>query len=212
MFPLLLMGTAAQAPAMSPIDAERAFAIDARTMGQWTAFRRWSTDGAVMFTPQPTSVHQFIKDRADPPEAIDRWPTASYVSCDGSVAVNTGGWRGPDGSVGYFSTVWQRQKDGGWKWVVDSGGTLQAPRPRPIKPLVKRASCPDRRRPQGGIVVTGTAAPSSNIRSGIGGSNDNTLTWLWLVRADGSRKFMAGYQNGRIFADAIDDEIAAPAK
>ena len=45
-----------------------------------------------MFVPQPVNAHEFLKDRKDPPKAIDWWPTASYISCDGSLAVNTGGW------------------------------------------------------------------------------------------------------------------------
>ena len=117
----LLMLAAAPAAATTPVEAERAFAADAQTLGQWTAFRKWATDDATMFVPQPVKAQAFLKDRQDPAKAIDWWPTASFMSCDGSLAVNTGGWKRPDGTVGYFSTVWQRQADGGWKWIVDGG-------------------------------------------------------------------------------------------
>ncbi|HEX7849315.1 MAG TPA: hypothetical protein VF485_06240 [Sphingomonas sp.] len=204
MIPLLLM--LADAPATTAIDAERAFAADAKTIGQWTAFRKWSTDDAVMFVPRPTNAHDFLKDRKDPAQAIDWWPTASYVSCDGKMAVNTGGWKRPDGSVGYFSTVWQRQPDGGWKWIVDGGDALQASRPRPVTPTVKRASCNG--------APSGDSSVPSDTNLGAGLSADKTLGWMWSVRPDGSRRFVVGLWDGpdtRI-STVIDDKIAAPAK
>ncbi len=201
MIPLLLMLAAADAPAMTPADAERAFAADAKAIGQWTAFRKWSTDDAVMFTPQPVNAHEFLKDRKDPPRVIDWWPTASYISCDGGVAVNTGGWKRPDGSVGYFTTVWKKQSDGGWKWIVDGGDGLTKARPRPATPIIKRAKC------QGGfdnrVFVLDTGEKGDH-----GGSADNTLSWYYVVKPDGSREF-AMELNGR---KVIDDKIAAPPK
>ena len=144
MIPLLLM--LADAPPMTAIDAERAFAADAKAIGQWTAFRKWSTDDAVMFVPQPTNAHAFLKDAKDPKKVIDWWPTASWISCDGKLAVNTGGWQRPDGKVGYFSTVWQLQPDGSWKWVVDGGGELTVARERPAEPVTVKASCVGKQR------------------------------------------------------------------
>jgi hypothetical protein len=208
MIPLLLMLAAADAPATTPVDAERAFAADAKTIGQWTAFRKWSTDDAVMFVPQPANAHDFLKDRKDPPKAIDWWPTASYVTCDGKQAVNTGGWRRPDGSVGYFSTVWQRQADGGWKWVLDGGDDLKTTRPHPAEPPVQRASCrsnPPTRGDDGPLQAAGTA------RSLVL-SDDRTMAWGWIVREDGSRSFFVGMWDGTRIKTVIDDEIAAPAK
>ena len=59
---LLVVAAAPAAPPpkpapMSAIDAERAFAADAQKIGQWTAFRKWSTPDALMFTPQPVRVY-----------------------------------------------------------------------------------------------------------------------------------------------------------
>jgi hypothetical protein len=213
MIPLLLMLAAADAPAKTPVDAERAFAADAKTIGQWTAFRKWSTDDAVMFVPQPTNVHEFLKERKDPPQAIDWWPTASYISCDGKEAVNTGGWRRPDGSVGYFTTVWQQQADGSWKWAVDGGDSLRVARGRPASPKIVRASCRDMRpKTRDVLTITGTPDPASDAKTAVGGSKDNSLTWLWIVKADGNRRFMVSYWNGRTFVDALDDKIPAPPK
>ena len=205
MIPLLLaLASAAGAPAQTPIEAERAFAADAKTIGQWTAFRKWSTDDAVMFVPQPTNAHTFLKDRKDPAEAIEWWPTASWISCDGKAAVNTGGWKRPDGSVGYFTTVWQSQADGTWKWIADGGDALKVPRPRPAEPVVKRASC-DTTPPDDVPTLSGTGR-------GGGVADDRTLGWMWIVQPDGSRHFRVGLWNGSDIDTVIDDAIAAPAK
>jgi len=208
MIPLLLMLAVADAPAKTPVDAERAFAADAKTIGQWTAFRKWSTDDAVMFVPQPTNAHDFLKDRKDPPKAIDWWPTASYVTCDGKQAINTGGWRRPDGSVGYFSTVWQHQADGGWKWVLDGGDDLETTRPHPAMPTVQRASC------RGNPPTRGDDAPlqTAGTARSLVLSDDRTMAWGWIIQEDGSRSFFVGMWDGTRIKTVIDDEIAAPAK
>jgi hypothetical protein len=171
MIPLLLM--LADAPAMTAIDAERAFAADAKAIGQWTAFVKWSADDATMFVPQPTNAHKWLKDRKNPAQAIDWWPTASYVSCDGKTAVNTGGWKRPDGTVGYFTTAWQKQADGGWKWVVDSGDTLKVAPERPAEPKVVRASCAPIP-----LTVCDCLIQLGKV-NGQGGSDDHTLEWRW---------------------------------
>lgn len=203
MIPLLLILAAADAPAATPVDAERAFAADAKTIGQWTAFRKWSTDDAVMFVPQPTNAHDFLKDRKDPAQAIDWWPTASYISCDGKLAVNTGGWQRPDGKVGYFSTVWRLQPDGGWKWIVDGGDDLKVARRRPTAPRVKIAQCL-----RSGDAV-GTVANAPSAKTARGESDDGSLQWLWVVMPNGERQFTVFSYNGKKLVTVIDDRIAA---
>jgi hypothetical protein len=205
MIPLLLMLAAADAPAKTPVEAERAFAADAKTIGQWTAFRKWSTDDATMFVPQPTNAHDFLKDRKDPPEAIDWWPTDSYISCDGKLAVNTGGWRRPDGKVGFFTTVWQLQSDGTWKWIIDGGDDLKTARPRPAVPAVHRAACNGKPSAARHPALVGPADL-------LGHADDATLSWGWHVQPDGARKFALGMWDGTRIKTVVDDNIAAPAK
>jgi len=197
--PLLLMLVATDAQATTPVDAERAFAADAQAIGQWTAFRKWSSDDAIMFVPQPVNAHTFLKDRKDPPRAIDWWPTESWMSCDGGTAVNTGGWRRPDGAIGYFTTVWQKQPDGRWKWILDSGDTLKKPRARPAYPTAHIASCTWAAGYEGLYIG----------KMGGGAASDHTLNWSWHVEDDGARTLRIGMWNGRSFDSVVDDEIAA---
>lgn len=204
MLPWLLMLAAAPAAAPTPVEAESAFAADAQTLGQWTAFRKWAADDATMFVPQPVNAQAFLKDRRDPAKAIEWWPVASYVSCDGKLAVNTGGWRRPDGAFGYFTTVWQRQADGGWKWIVDGGDGLATSREHPKTPVTKRATCPVK------PMLLGMPAESRDGTVGNGISGDGTLFWKWTVGASGERHFEASLWDGQMLRVVIDDHIVAP--
>jgi hypothetical protein len=193
--PLLLL----LADPETAVDAERAFNRAAQTEGQWTAFRKFATDDAVIFTPQPAKVQEALPKK-DPPIAVQWWPAESHVSCDGTVAVNTGPWVRPK-AVGYFTTVWVRQPDGRFKWVMDGGDTLESPRALPEKPRVIRASCRGKPVP-----------PITSVEgvTGSGGSADFTLVWTWRVKADGARTFSTWLWDGREYRRTVVNEVAAP--
>jgi hypothetical protein len=186
------------------IDAERAFNRSAQIDGQWTAFRKFSTPDALMFTPQPVKAHEFLPQK-DPPITVQWWPAESYVSCDGTVAVNTGPWVRPRGS-GYFTTVWVRQSDGHFKWVYDAGDTLAAPRALPEKPKVRIASC----KAFTSFHTSIGLLPGPEGKIGQGQSPDGTLRWQWRVEADGARDFVVHLWNGKDFDMVVHDKVAAP--
>lgn len=194
----------AAAEPVTALDAERAFIADAQKLGQWTAFRKYAADDAVMFVPQQVNAQEFLKGRADPPVAVYWWPGKSFVSCDGSYAVNTGPWVRQYGkAVGYFTTVWQRQPDGRWKWIYDGGDGLDAPRAEggDIKPVVAACNGEQNR----GFIAT----PPAYDTSGGGKSGDNSLVWRWSVNAAGARIFEVWLWNGRAFDKVLTDEIKA---
>ena len=210
----LLVAAAAQttaidaAAARSAVDAERAFAADAQQLGQWTAFRKWAAGDALMFVPQSVNAHEFLKDRNDPPVAVFWWPGRSYVSCDGTYAINTGPWVREWGkAVGYFTTVWQRQSDGGWNWIYDAGDELKVPRAEggDITPAV--AACPSLPLPP-----PPQREMPADVKSAQGTSNDGTLHWFWTVAADGGRRFTATLWDGQQRRLVVDDQVAPPAK
>lgn len=198
-----LLILAADPAAMTAIDAERAFAADAQKIGQWTAFRKWSSPNATMFTPQAGKAHDFLKPLKDPPVAVFWWPGRSYVSCDGNTAVNTGPWVREWGkSVGYFTTVWQRQADGSWKWLLDHGDALQTARGEGGDIKARKASCT-------GKLPKSSGDPPRHGGDGHGYSHDGTLAWQWAVQPDGSRIFRAYLFDGSDFDLVIDDKVAA---
>jgi hypothetical protein len=190
---------------MTPLDAERAFAADAQNLGQWSAFMKWSADDAVMFVPKPVIAHEFLKDRKDPPVAVFWWPGRSYLSCDGTYAVNTGPWVREWGkSVGYFTTVWKRQPDGGWKWIYDGGDALETPRAEGGDIQPQRAAC------DGRLPPAPVAEVDPDVKIGSGESPDGTLRWLWSVGPDGSRSFRTWLLTDDGAQRIIDDQVAAP--
>lgn len=139
MIPALFLAAASPS---TVVDAERAFAALALDKGQWTAFRETAAPEAIMFLPRASSAHAFLKDRKDPPETVRWWPVRAWQSCDATLAVTTGGSLWPDGRHGWFTTVWRKQPDGGWKWVLDHGGFSTQPRPAPAKvDIVRPEGC-----------------------------------------------------------------------
>lgn len=195
------------------VDAERAFARDAQRRGQWTAFRIYADPDAVMFNPQAVWAHEYLRDRKDPPVSVQWWPAQSYVSCNGRIAVNTGPWVRDGGKrVGYFTTVWQREKRQ-WRWVYDGGDALTVARAKPGKPIVRRASC--KGRPTGAPLLV-LARPTAKKRRGsgppddygVGRSADATLVWDWKVESKGARRFRTFLWNGLRYEQVVFDQIA----
>jgi hypothetical protein len=133
---------AAALPAQSSIDAERAFAAMAQTQGQWTAFRAYAAPDAITFAPKAVNAQALLRTLKNPPPGLMWWPGRSWVACDGSLAINTGPWIRRGGkATGTFTTVWQRQGDGGWKWLLDHGRETPGAMPASERPPVARASC-----------------------------------------------------------------------
>ena len=171
------------APSANPgqvIATERAFAREARDKGTWTAFRHYATKDA-QFPPPPawTNVHRSLKGTPDPAEPILWGPDAAWSSCDGSFAATTGEAVFPGGRKSRFLTVWQRQEDGDYRWVLDQGFDSAGGEIDPETIPARVAECPAKRRTDR-VVRRGEAW-------GSGASNDGTLTWSTQVAADCSR-------------------------
>ena len=195
------------------IDAERAFARDAQRLGQWTAFRRYADETAVMFTPQAVWAHTFLEGRKNPPQSVEWWPARSFVSCDGRTAVNTGPAFRPDGThYGSFTTVWQREK-GDWRWVYDNGGPPVGKPPRAARrPQVVRASC--RAKAPGAPVIpppplSARQAQRTPEDNGRGESADKSLGWDWKVEKNGDHRFRVFLWNGRSYGQVLVNNIPA---
>lgn len=164
------------------VAAELAFARMAREKGQWTAFREFATEDAVMFVPEPVNARDWLAKQKDPAQAVQWQPHQVWMSCDGSMAVTKGAWQRPDGSFGYFTTVWERQQDGEYKWVLDQGDVLPEPL---VEPDIVQSTVADCGDPESG---DGLAYRMTDmIRRGDGHSDDYTLFYEWAGYVDGSR-------------------------
>ena len=209
---MILALVLASAPVpMTAIDAERAFAADAQKLGQWTAFRKWADPTAVMWTPQATWAHDFLKDRADPATAVRWWPSHSWQSCDRRTAANVGPWQLSNTS-GRFITLWMRQPSGDWRWTADGQLTASKRFAIPRRTAVRMASCANPRLRTASIAaeyaraINRTAPPGD---SGYAQSADGTLLFNWTVAADGLRRTRVQLWTGRRFA-LLHDEVTKP--
>jgi len=184
--------------------AEIAFNRLAQQKGQWTAFRQTAADDAVMFAPQRVMARQWLKGRADPPQPVMWNPSVIHVSCDGNLAASTGNWKRPDGTVGYFTTIWRRDKNGVWKWILDHGDTLSSARETPEFLTGKVATCKRREREEGTLPAAGKPGDRPVQPA------DESLLWSADVAADGSRRITVRVWNGAAYDVVIDDRVAAP--
>ncbi|UYV16511.1 hypothetical protein [Porphyrobacter sp. ULC335] len=186
------------------VAAELAFSRAAREQGQWTAFRQFAAPGALLHGRNgPFPIEPWLAMQTDPPEAVQWEPRVVVMSCDGAVAVSQGRFRDPEGKVGNFVTVWERQADNTYRYVFDVGGD-DVPQPPPRKPVEEGDIVVTEIDAVQGLVATcprgdAPTPPPPAIPVGEDGktdarlSRDGTLRWRWEHRADGTRYAAAEY-------------------
>ena len=188
------------------IAAELEFARAAREDGTWTAFREYSTEDALWPAPALSNVRRDLAGTPDPAEAIVWGPDAVWVSCDGSFALSTGPATYPNGRRSRFATIWQRQRDGDYRWVLDQGFDLEAGYAEPEMIGARVAECAagtERsrwRRPE----VRRSAA------WGSGRSNDGTLEWTTAIAADCTRTLTVRVSQGGAMSEVFRRQSPRP--
>lgn len=204
------------------VAAELAFNRLAREKGQWTAFRETAAPEAVMFVPQKVLAKEWLKKRADPPKSVAWQPQKIWVSCDGRTAASTGAWQRPDGSQGYFTTIWTLDDKGRWYWVLDHGDVRA-----PLAKAKANADDDDDSGVEGKVAVCKRAVAAkgeASIASAVsshgprGGRKesvgdvpraDESLLWDYDVKPDNSREVRVRAWNGSAYDLVIDDKVAA---
>lgn len=202
---LILTMAAAAATANPVVEAERDFALRAQRDGQWTAFRATAAPDAVMFVPEQVRAQDWLATQKDPPAAVQWHAARAFLSCDGKAGATTGSWLIPAVKLdGFYTTVWT-ESDGSWRWVLDHGQPLAAPRATGDVPVERRAKCGGRPNPT-------VLDDKPGYTRGLGHSPDKTLVWRWETRPDGSRLVEIGLWNGKAYENVVSDEIPPPAK
>ncbi len=123
--------------ALAPVvEAEHAFAQHSIDHGMKPAFLAYAApDGVVVNRNGPVNaIETWSKRDPAPTGLLTWWPTYADVSRAGDLGWTTGPFEfrekptqeKPDGT-GHFFTVWRKQPDGSWKWVLDLG--IQHPAP-----------------------------------------------------------------------------------
>lgn len=124
---------AALAPVVS---AEHAFAQHAIDHGMKPAFLAYAApDGVILNRRGPVNAIETWSQRDPAPTGLlTWWPTYADVSRAGDMGWTTGPYEFREkptdekaADTGHFFTVWRRQDDGSWKWVLDLGVRHPAP-------------------------------------------------------------------------------------
>ena len=197
---------AARANPSDVIAAELAFARAAREKGTWTAFREYATRDAQWPGPRWENVQSALKGAADPAEPIVWQPDQVWASCDGSFALSSGPATYPTGKRSRFATIWQRQNNGEYLWVLDQGFDLEAGYAVPEMIAARVAECPPGR-------LTRSGLPPRARRATMwfdGQSDDGTLTWHTELKADCSRTLVVSAKRDGMMSEVFRRSSAAP--
>jgi len=181
------------------IARELAFARAVRDKGEWSAFRAFATDDAQMFAGYaPVRVQDFARKQPAPAAPL-QWEThAVWMSCDGATAITYGAWEA-GAAHGWFSTIWQRQKKGDYRFILEQGDATATALPAPEFAEAKVADCPIRRRGEPPAPAPNTPPPADHLS---GEAPDHTLNWSTTLRPDGGRDYVL-----RVKLDGKEQEV-----
>lgn len=145
---LIVAAAAAVSPAhAAPVDdvlaTDRAFAAAAKAKGARAAFTEYADPQAILFRPgvgPVKGIAAIANVFEEPAAATPAWePEAAEVAASGDLAYSWGAYvwtpvpggalAGKPPATGYYVSIWKKQADGGWKWVVDLG--VPAPPKKP---------------------------------------------------------------------------------
>ena len=124
---LTAAAASSQKPVQSIVESERSFAKRALEVGIGPSFLEYMTDDAWIVSPYPMRAKDYYTGRK-PDAAILEWaPNFADAASDGSFGYTTGNWqyrekKGAEPTAfGEFNTIWVKQSNGNYKWVVDLG-------------------------------------------------------------------------------------------
>jgi len=123
----------------SMIATEYNFAKSASEIGTHDSFLKFIADDGILFRPTPVNGKKFLNENNKPSNSLLSWyPDMTFVARAGDLGFTTGPWEWrrskTDSSAlafGNFCTVWQKQSNGEWKFVIDIGNQNDKPLSEP---------------------------------------------------------------------------------
>jgi len=133
---LLLVFTAVAAQGQTPLQdmvkTEQAFSKMAEEKNAHEAFLAFIADDGLLFRPGAVNGRKWLLEH--PPPQSDKKPLLAWqpafagMASSGDMGFTTGPWEAKrdikdatPSAYGHFVTVWKKQADGSWKFVVDLG-------------------------------------------------------------------------------------------
>ncbi len=116
------------------VQMERDFASAAAANGTRDAFLEFIADDGILFQPGPINGKKFWTERQARKGLLSWEPIFADVSRSGDLGYTTGPWEfRPNGAddkpvaFGQYFTIWKKQSDGSWKFVLDRGVGSEKP-------------------------------------------------------------------------------------
>ena len=184
------------------ISAEGAMTRIGNDKGMKAALRATAAPGAEIFAPRLMGVDEFVKTAKEADFTKDWHTRRLWMSCDGSFGVSYGEWR-ISPALGWFVTVWHRQKKGAYKWVLNENGPLAAPPPDSDMIRAIIADCPAHHR--GDAPARAPAAPAGKaaIDWTSHRADDDTMDWTTATETDGSHSFLLRIKQDGMMKDVL---------
>lgn len=116
-----------KAPAHDLADAERAFSAASEKIGITASFVEFLDDSCVMFNPGPVNGKELYRKRKENGAHLIWSPSFVETAASGDFGISTGPWeyrrKKGDTSVsyGHYFSVWQKDRNGVWKVILDNG-------------------------------------------------------------------------------------------
>lgn len=106
------------------VAAERAFAEAGTDSGVVRSFSAFIAPDGILFRPGPVPGRDWLAaatPRTGPPH-LEWWPVYAGIAQSGDLGFTTGPWVFGEGQAhGFYFTIWKKQPDGAWKFVLDHG-------------------------------------------------------------------------------------------
>lgn len=115
------------APAHALAEAERAFSAASEKDGITASFVEFLDDSCVMFNPGPVNGKELYRKRKENGAYLIWSPSFVETAASGDFGISTGPWeyRRSKGdtsvSYGHYFSVWQKDRNGVWKVILDNG-------------------------------------------------------------------------------------------
>lgn len=115
------------------IATEYSFAANAAEIGTRDSFLKFIADDGIIFRPSPVNGKAFLTNAPKRPGLLSWYPVHAEISRDGDMGFTTGPaeFRKDKDSAaiwyGNFCTVWQKQSNGEFKFVIDIGNSNEKP-------------------------------------------------------------------------------------
>lgn len=122
--------TSAENELIRVIEVERDFAAASLSQGIKQSFLAYAAPDSVLFRPGPVAGVAALKGDPDDNDGLtlDWWPAMGAISRSGDLALSVGPWvldlpgATKQQLYGYYATIWKKQPDGSWKFVIDGAG------------------------------------------------------------------------------------------